>query len=84
MKMASVLKNREQNLFLPEGSRISDLLQVLENRYGQNFINVFYEENGKLKFQIILNGRNIFLLDGLKTELKDEDHIFFLPPTCGG
>lgn len=33
---------------------------------------------------ILVNGRNIHLLDGLETVLKDGDEVIVLPPTAGG
>jgi molybdopterin converting factor small subunit len=33
---------------------------------------------------ILVNGRNIALLDGVKTALWDGDEVVLLPPTAGG
>jgi molybdopterin converting factor small subunit len=32
----------------------------------------------------LLNGRNIYFLEGLQTELKDGDQIFIRPAAAGG
>lgn len=44
--------------------------------------------NGQLNLKeyisILINGRNIFLLDGLKTILKDHDELAIFPPLAGG
>ena len=33
---------------------------------------------------ILLNGRNVIFLDGLKSILKNGDKIAIFPPVCGG
>lgn len=33
---------------------------------------------------ILVNGKNIHLLDGVETVLKDGDEVVILPPTAGG
>jgi molybdopterin synthase sulfur carrier subunit len=33
---------------------------------------------------ILVNGRNIDLLEGLKTPLSDGDEVVFMPPAAGG
>lgn len=47
---------------------------------------VEYPEPMKLKkdVMILVNGRNIWSLDGLKTKLKKEDVVSIFPPVCGG
>lgn len=44
------------------------------------------DDEGKLKntVKIILNGRNIEFLDGLATELKEEDMLAVFPLIAGG
>jgi len=43
-------------------------------------------ENGRVKsmYKVLVNGRDIEFLDGLKTRLKDGDVIDVFPPVAGG
>ena len=43
-------------------------------------------ENGKVRsmYKVLVNGRDIEFLDGLKTKLKDGDVIDVFPPVAGG
>ena len=43
-------------------------------------------ENGRVRsmYKILVNGRDIEFLDGLKTKLKDGDVIDVFPPVAGG
>lgn len=65
------------------GTNIGELLNLLFNtqeRRGKIF------DNGKLKPYIIIfkNGRHIQHLDGVETEVKEDDTISIFPPIAGG
>lgn len=87
LDMAAVLAGREQVIALSDGSRVSNLLDVLEDKYGKSFTEIlFTNENRELSPNLILmlNGRNITFLDGLQSGLNDGDELFFLSPAGGG
>ena len=87
LDMAAVLACREQVISLLEGSRLSNLLDALEEKYGQPFSEILYkDENRELSPVLILmlNGRNIVFLNGIQTGLNDGDELFFLSPVGGG
>jgi len=86
LHLTTALGGREQIIVLPKGACIADLLVELEKKYGDPLIKVFQRESGELHPQLILmlNGRNILFLNGLKTVLKDGDELFFLPAVGGG
>jgi len=87
MKMAEVMGCHEQVMSLPEGSRIGNLLDVLEEKYGQPLSEILHKGDlGELRPNLIflLNGTNILFLDGFETNLNDGDELFFLPPVGGG
>lgn len=87
LEMAAILSGRELVLSLPEGSRVSNLLVALVEKYGQPLTGILYGgENRELRpeLNLLLNGRNIIFLDGLNTELIDGNELFFLPPVGGG
>lgn len=87
LNLAAVLGGYEQLISLPEGSLVSDLLVVLEEKYGRAFNELLHKNGNKteaFKVQLLVNGRNISNLDGLETEFNDGDELFFLPPIGGG
>lgn len=70
-------------LELPEGSTIEDLLKKLEEQYGSRLdISRLVGENPNVK--VLVNGREIMYLDGLRTILRDGDSVAFIPPVAGG
>ena len=46
----------------------------------------FFEETGELRdfLNIMKNGRDVNLLDGLETDLEDGDKLSLFPPVAGG
>ncbi|KAA8923140.1 ubiquitin-like small modifier protein 1 [Thermoplasma sp.] len=65
--------------------KVSDLLEKLKAEYGNEFVKQMYDGDNLFKNVIILiNGNNITSLNGLETELKDEDKIDLFPPVAGG
>ncbi len=76
---------------LGNGSKVKDLLEILIEKYclGDAFLFKGYTftliERGHPKDLIILiDGKNIYRMDGLSTELEDESVIALFPPVAGG
>jgi len=84
MDIAELIGGREKEIFLPEGSSISDLLSELEKKYGEPITKFLYRTNRSLAQVVLLNGENITFLEGTKTKLKDGDEIFLVPNVLGG
>lgn len=87
MAMAMVMRCYEQVVLLPEGARLRDLLDVLEEKYGPPLIEILCrDECGRANPRIIffLNSKNVLSLDGFNTLLNDGDEVFPLPPVGGG
>ncbi|HHW04225.1 MAG TPA: MoaD/ThiS family protein [Thermoanaerobacterales bacterium] len=90
MDIADLFGCNEQVVSLPEGSKLSDLLDALGRKYGQAFAEILSKiyKNEKEKhnrdLHLFLNGRNIVFLEGLETKLNDGDELFFLSPVGGG
>lgn len=66
---------------------LKDLLEKLGERFGTDFINVLEsssDEYGHYFSAILINDRDFKKLDGLKTELKENDLIRIIPPIFGG
>lgn len=65
---------------------ISDMFQQLIDRFGEPLKKELFEDDSKLrsKYRILVNGRNITLLENLKTKLHNGDIVAILPPIAGG
>jgi len=70
-------------LNMPEDAVIEDLIKELESRFG---FEIRSRGSGELDptIKILVNGREIIYLNGVKTRLKDGDVIAFIPPVGGG
>jgi len=71
---------------LPEKSSILDLMHNLKDRYSEAFDGYIFAERDRLQqyVVVILNGRGIGILDGLKTPLSDGDFVSIMPAVGGG
>ena len=81
-ELAQIL-GKELLLNLPEGFDLSALLSLLAERSGS--------ERGYLRryrvteeVAILLNGRSIHLLEGMRTRIRDGDTVYLLLPFAGG
>lgn len=70
---------------LDTGSTMEDLLQILVKQYPGIFPEL-YSETGSLnpRVNILMNGRNIQHLAGLKTVIGAGSLIAIFPPAAGG
>jgi MoaD family protein len=79
---------REDELEVPEGATLSDLLSILAEKYGDPFKRTVYEPGGadvKQSFIITVNGYLLNqLADGVYTKLKHGDHVILMPIVSGG
>lgn len=71
---------------VPEAENVAELLATLSARYGAAFDRWVIDEEGNLRPDIIVlvNGRNVRFLDGMRTPLKDRDEVAIFPPVAGG
>ncbi len=85
-KLRELVKNREIDVELKNGSTIIDLLTTLTETYGDELKSHLFSENGALKkhFTIYVNGVGVDELGGVKVVLKDGDVVAILPPISGG
>ncbi|MGQ4832349.1 MAG: MoaD family protein [Candidatus Asgardarchaeia archaeon] len=69
-----------------EAETVEELIKKLIKKYGKNLEAELFDSRGNLKdyYRIVINGRNIKLLNGLKTRLKDNDLVAIMPPIAGG
>ncbi|HDQ07147.1 MAG TPA: MoaD/ThiS family protein [Candidatus Bathyarchaeota archaeon] len=65
---------------------VKELLTLLSEKYGKNFREYVYDKQGKVQdyLSFLVNGKNINVLQGFDTELKQEDIVAIIPPVGGG
>ncbi len=76
---------RKHNVELGEGATVLSLTNNIAKKAGssrQGYLGEFRVGGGDLA--VLVNGRNIALLDGVGTPLHDGDEVVILPPTAGG
>ncbi len=77
---------RVEVLEVPEGSSVDDLLGLLVGMYKEGLSNLIYDEEKRVRdyLSFMLNGLNVYSLNGLITPLRDGDVFAILPPVGGG
>ncbi len=75
-----------EKLFSMETNSIENLLEQLIDKYGTALKQELYDEEGKFRkiYRILVNGRNIHILNGFQTELKEGDMVVIMPAIAGG
>ena len=65
---------------------VGELLEQLSKKYGRKFMGYVYDKKGNVQsyLQFLVNGRSITTREGLKTKLKEGDHVAIIPPVGGG
>ena len=66
---------------------LKELGEVLSDRYGEKFRNEYFDATGTAigeRTIILVNGRRVEFLNGINTELKDEDTVQIFPVVAGG
>ncbi|MDF2883121.1 MAG: MoaD family protein [Clostridiaceae bacterium] len=64
---------------------VLELLNLLSDKYGKNLSQKLFKDS-QLSDEIIIlvNGRHIIHLNGVKTEIKENDEISIFPVVAGG
>ena len=78
---------REEEINLKADASVGDLLAALSKRYGEPFKKAVYETGGadvKANFMATVNGYLLNQLNGVKTKLKQGDHVILMPVVSGG
>jgi MoaD family protein len=75
-----------ETLILPDDATVRDLLHLLIKKYGKKISNYIYDKEKKPRdyLSYVLDGVNIYSLEGFKTELRDGSIFHLLPPIGGG
>jgi molybdopterin synthase sulfur carrier subunit len=75
-----------ETIQLQNSITIDELITLLAEKYGKKFREYVYNKKGKVHdfLSFLVNGKNINVLQGFDTELKEGDIIAILPPVGGG
>ncbi len=86
--LREIAKRKEIEVELPGNDHtIHDILNLIREKVSADLfkkIMDFWNTKKGPKLIILLNGRNIVYIDGLKTKVKDNDIIDIFPPGGGG
>jgi molybdopterin converting factor small subunit len=87
--LRAVIETSDLKLALPRGTRVSELLKSLTERYGDTFAKWLFTGSGELHHSIVIfvNGENIQDIGGLSVKLGeqgDQVEIIMLPMFEGG
>jgi molybdopterin synthase sulfur carrier subunit len=68
---------KEDEIESPNVITVEELLVHLSNKYGKEFAECLYDEKGNVQkyIQILLNGKDIKLLQGFETKLNEGDTV---------
>ena len=66
---------------ITDGSLLSDLVNYLSDRYGEEFGKSIEDIPG---LRILINGREYYLMGRMDSPLSDGDTVVFMPPIAGG
>jgi len=82
--LQEAFQEREGEIELERAPNIRGLLDLLCNSYERR--QKIFDQSGQIRsdINILKNGRNIYFLDGIQTELKKGDTIAIFPPIFGG
>lgn len=77
----------ETVISLPAASSLADLLEVMADRWGEEFRRHICQPGTTLPLhhiRLLVNGRDIAFLDRLQTRMHESDEVLILPPVAGG
>lgn len=83
----NLLNKRSEEFSLSKGTHLQELLSKLSNNYGTSFKQQVFEpgeKDVKSGFVVTVNGILIGQLKGMKTELRNRDHIILMSLMSGG
>ncbi|RLI08106.1 MoaD family protein [Candidatus Bathyarchaeota archaeon] len=84
--LREIAGKKAERVVLPPKSSVGDLIDLLVERYGDEFARYVYDSEKQVRsfLSYMLNGVNINSLDRFDTMLKDGDVLALLPPVGGG
>ena len=79
-------KREEMLNFNTETVRIIDALRNLAEKYGKQLEDYLFDDRGEVRehLQLLVNGRDVGLLEQNETLLREGDTVAIVPPVGGG
>ncbi|MGQ4870305.1 MAG: ubiquitin-like small modifier protein 1 [Candidatus Thorarchaeota archaeon] len=75
----------EMSMDVPEESRVKDVIEYLVDRIGPELHSLLKDDDGiSGNFIVMINKRDVNILDGLETRVHDGDELALLPHVQGG
>ncbi len=76
----------ERSIDIEHNGNVSELINVLTEKYGNEFKDALFDKNGDLRdyMKILLNGEDFQASGGLDAEVKDNDEIVIFQTIAGG
>lgn len=87
LHLAALLGSREVELEVRPDASVMDVVALVAGLMGGQAVPALLESVGgrpQRHLRIMLNGRDIGVLDGLDTVVREGDDILILPPAGGG
>ena len=81
--ISSIIGKRHE-VELPLGATVSAVASKIGKKSGQRQGYLGEFQVGGKDLAILVNGKNIDMIDGPRTKLKDGDEVVILQPTAGG
>ena len=87
--LREITNKKEEMLQFPESEKVTvkTVLKTLSNRYGKLFDEYVYDPQTEIIkefLQFFINGKSISALNGLNSDLYDNDVLAIVPPVGGG
>ena len=84
--LREITGKKEEFLEFSKPTNVDAVLKQLSKTYGKDFDDYMFDELGDVRghLQVLINGRSVSTMRGLKTQLKDADQVAILPPVGGG
>jgi molybdopterin synthase sulfur carrier subunit len=84
--LREITGKKEELLEFSKPVNVQAVLKQLSKKYGKDFDDYMFDELGDVRghLQILVNGKSISTMRGLKTQLNDADQVAILPPVGGG
>lgn len=87
LHLATLLGRRQVELEVPADASVRDVLARVAELIGEEAVPALLESVGgkpQRHLRIMVNGRDIGVLEGLDTVVREGDEILILPPAGGG
>ena len=77
---------KHQVIEMQENSDVMDLLNHLEDIFGEDFKHAIFDDQRNLNkgIALMLNGINIMVREGFYMKLREGDSLLIFPPAVGG